>query len=439
MEVRTVDVGAGPQAPAGEAPAPRISTRAAGVAGSQILRVAAEIRELLSRGVPVCNLTVGDFKPTEFPIPASLRDRIEAALRQGETNYPPTGGLPVLRESVCVLYREWLGRECTPDSLIITAGVRPGIYAAYHVLLDPGDRAVFSVPSWNNTYYAALAGAEAVPLVCGPESGFLPTPEQLEPVLRGARLLVLNSPLNPAGTVMAEDTLRAICELVLQENRRRGAHERPLYLLFDQVYWMLTFGTAQHHDPVALCPDIAPYTVVVDGISKAFAATGLRVGWAVGPADIMRCMADLTAHAGAWAPRPEQVAVAGMLRARDEIAEYHATMKRAVQQRLDALYRGLAGLRDKGAPIEVFEPAGAIYLSVRFGLNGRTTPEGTTLQTNEDIRSYLLRQAGLGAVPFQAFGVPSDDGWFRLSVGAVSMAEIEALLPRLEAAIAAVS
>jgi len=439
MEVRAVEMGASTQTAVNETPAPRVSARAAGVAGSEILRIAAEIRELAARGVPVCNLTVGDFKPEHFPIPATLRERIEAALRQGETNYPPGGGVPALRESVCVFYREWLGRDCTPESVLVTAGVRPGIYAAYHVLLDPGDRAVFPVPSWNNTYYAALAGAQAVPIVCGPDGAFLPTPEQLEPALRGARLLVLNSPLNPAGTVFDEDTLRAICDIVVQENRRRAAHERPLYLLFDQVYWMLTFGATRHHDPVALCPDVAPYTIVVDGISKAFAATGLRVGWAVGPSDVIRCMADLVAHAGGWAPRAEQVAVAGLLRAHDEIVDYHATMKLAVQQRLDALYRGIAMLRERGFPVEALAPAGAIYLSARFALNGRTTPDGATLHTNEDVRAYLLRQAGLAAVPFQAFGVPGDEGWFRLSVGAVSMEEVEALLPRLERALAAVT
>src|SRR5690606_13251821 len=312
---------------------------------SEILRIASEIRELVARGEPICNLTVGDFRPAHFPIPASLRDRVEAALRQGETNYPPGVGMPALRESVAILYREWLGRDCDPESVLVTAGVRPSIYAAYHVLLDPGDRAVFPVPSWNNTYYASLTGARAVPLVCGPDSAFLPPPGQLQPAPRGARLLALNSPLNPAGTVFDEDALRAVCDLVVHENRRRAAHERPLYLLFDQVYWMLTFGATRHHDPVALCPDVAPYTIVVDGISKAFAATGLRVGWAAGPPDVIRSMADLTAHMGAWAPRAEQVAAAGLLRARDEIVDYHATMKRAVQRRLDLLYHGISAMR----------------------------------------------------------------------------------------------
>src|SRR5690606_9572421 len=210
MEVRAVEVDAGTPAVAPEAAGRRVSDRAAGVAGSEILRIAAEIRELVARGEPVCNLTVGDFKPAHFPIPASLRDRVESALRQGETNYPPGVGMPALRESVGILYREWLGRDCAPDSVLVTAGVRPAIYAAYHVLLDPGDRVVFPVPSWNNTYYAALAGARAVPLVCGPDSAFLPTPGQLEPALRRARLLPLHSPLTPTRTVLDGAQLRAV-------------------------------------------------------------------------------------------------------------------------------------------------------------------------------------------------------------------------------------
>lgn len=440
MHVRDVEVGGeGAAAVVGAAPVPRVSALAAGVAGSEILRIAAEIRELEARGQPVCNLTVGDFRPAHFPIPASLRERLEAALRQGETNYPPGYGMPALREAVSILYREWLGLDCPAESVLVTAGVRPAIYAAYRVLVDPGDRVVFPVPSWNNTYYAALNGAEAVALTCGADSAFLPTPAALEPALRGARLLALNSPLNPAGTTFDADTLRAICDLVVEENRRRPAHERPLYLLYDQVYWMLTFGAAQHHDPVSLCPDVAPYTVLVDGISKAFAATGLRVGWAAGPPDIIRCMADLNGHVGAWAPRAEQVAAAGLLGSRHEIAAYHATMKQAVQQRLDALYDGIAGMRDRGLPVDALAPAGAIYLSARFALHGRRTPDGATLRSNEDIRAHLLHHAGLAGVPFHAFGVPGDDGWFRLSVGAVSMDEIHALLPRLAATIEAVA
>jgi aspartate aminotransferase len=180
------------------------------------------------------------------------------------------------------------------------------------------------------------------------------------------------------------------------------------------------------------------YTVLVDAISKAFAATGLRVGWAVGPTDVMARMSDLLGHVGAWAPRAEQVAVAELLGAHEEIVAYRDEIRRGVRARLDALYAMLGALREAGHPVEAITPMGAIYLSARFALVGRRTPDGATLATNEDIRRYLLREAGLAIVPFQAFGATDDSGWFRLSVGAVSMAEIEALGPRLRMALEAV-
>lgn len=415
----------------------RVSEMADGMIGSAILKVAAEIRALAAEGRGICNLTVGDFSPAEFPIPVGLGRRVQDALRAGETNYPPSNGLPVLRESVAAFYREWLGLDFPLESVLIMAGARPAIYSAFRVLVDPGDRVVFGVPSWNNGYYCQLVGALPIPVSCDASTSFLPTRRMLERAVRGARLLSLNSPLNPTGTAFDADTLAAICDLVLEENARRSPSERPLFFLYDQIYWMLTFGGTHHVNPISLRPEIAPYTVLVDGISKAFAATGLRVGWLLGPADLVARMSDFNGHVGAWAPRPEQAATAAFLRARDEIETYHDTMKGGVQARLDALYHGLTRLRDQGLPVDATAPAGAIYLSARFALNGRRTPDGRTLLTNEDVRSYLLREAGFAVVPFQAFGVEEDSGWFRLSVGACSVPEIEAVLPCIEAAIRA--
>ncbi len=427
-----------PPAP-GAAPrrASRVSAMADGLVGSAILKVAAEIRGLLARGIDVCNLTVGDFKPAEFPIPEVLERRVEAALRGGETNYPPSNGMPVLRESVCGFYRRALGLDYPVESVLITAGARPAIYATFRVLVDPGDRVVFAVPSWNNDYYCQMVGAEPVAVACDAATAFLPHRSMLEEAVRGARLLALNSPLNPTGTVMDAEVLRGITELVVEENARRGPDERPLYLMYDQIYWMLTYGAARHANPVTLVPEAAPWVIQIDGISKAFAATGLRVGWALGPADVIQSMSDFNGHTGAWAPRPEQVATAELLAAPAEIEAYHAVMKTSVQARLDALYRGIVAMRDAGLPVDAFAPAGAIYLSARFALNGMRAPDGRTLETNDDVRAYLLREAGFAVVPFQAFGVQEDSGWFRLSAGAVSTASIEATLPRLEAAVRA--
>lgn len=418
-------------------PDPRVSTMADGLIGSEILRIAADVRAMLAQGVEVCNLTVGDFAPAEFPAPQALVDGIVAALQAGETNYPPSDGVLALRQAVSAFYREWLGLDYGVESILITGGSRPGLYATYAALVDPGDAVIYPVPSWNNNHYVHLTGARGVPVVTEAADAFLPTRAALEGVVRGARMLVLNSPLNPTGTAFTAESLADICDLVLEENARRAASERPLYVLYDSVYWMLTFGQTKHVNPVSLRPAMADYTVFVDGISKSFASTGVRVGWTVAPADITRRMASLVGHVGAWAPRAEQIAVAHLLADRGAIEAYHATMLTEVYDRLEALYEGILGLRERGFPVEAVMPMGAIYLSARFELHGTTTPDGKTLTTNSDIRLYLLEAAGVAVVPFQAFGLDAESGWFRLSVGAVSRAEIPPMLQRLEAALTA--
>jgi len=295
------------------------------------------------------------------------------------------------------------------------------------------------VPSWNNNHYVHMTGAVGVPVVCGPETHFLPTRDQLAGVVRGARLIALCSPLNPTGTLFDRAQLEGICDLVLEENARRDPGERPLYLLYDQIYWTLTFGDARHATPVELRPEMARYTVFIDGVSKAFAATGVRVGWAAGPPDVMERMAGLLGHVGAWAPRPEQVAVAGLLDDDAAIDAYHATMKRGVEERLTALYAGLSALKARGLPIDAIPPRAAIYLTAHFDLLGARTPDGTVLVGGEDVRQYLLHAAGVAVVPFAAFGAADDSGWCRLSIGAVSPEEIAALLPRLERALKALT
>jgi aspartate aminotransferase len=411
----------------------------AGMSGSEILRIAGEIRAMTEAGQRVCNLTVGDFSPAEFRIPRFLENEIAEALHRGETNYPPSNGLAPLRESVSRFYQRALGLEYPASSVLVTSGSRPGIYGTFCTIVDRGDRVVFPVPSWNNNHYTYLTGAVSVPVATTRDTAFLPTRELLAPVIRGARLLSLNSPLNPTGTAFTPETLGEICDLVLEENARRRGGERPLYVLYDQVYWMLTFGDTRHVDPVSLRPAMAPYTIYVDGVSKAFAATGVRVGWVVGPQDIIDSMNNFLGHVGTWAPRAEQVATAKLLDAPNEVSAYGQEITAGVRQRLDALYDGIMAMRADGLPVDATVPMGAIYLSARFALNGKRTPDGQTLRTNDEIRRYLLKSAGFAVVPFQAFGVKEDTGWFRLSAGAVSMADIERVLPLLRDAVKGVS
>ncbi|MFI5244848.1 MAG: pyridoxal phosphate-dependent aminotransferase, partial [Gemmatimonadales bacterium] len=218
----------------------RASQMAGGLVASEILKIAAEIRGLIRAGNAICNLTVGDFDPAQFPIPERLRTGITKALEAGETNYPPSDGMQELRQAVQRYYRRELGLEYPLESVLIAGGARPLIYSTYRAVVDPGDRVVYPLPSWNNTHYVHMVGARGVPIPCTSEERFLPTLEALAPELPKARLVCLNSPLNPTGTAIEPEALRGICEAIVGENRRRErAGERPLYLMYDHIYWPL--------------------------------------------------------------------------------------------------------------------------------------------------------------------------------------------------------
>lgn len=412
-----------------------LSSIAAGLVGSEILKIANDVRTMQAAGQPVLNLTVGDFSPKEFPIPQALTDATVSALNAGQTNYPPSDGMPELRTAIQQLYERELGLRYPLSSIVVQSGGRPGILATYLALLDPGDAVVYPLPSWNNNHYSHLVGARSIEVETRREDGFLPTAAALEPHIREARLICLNTPLNPTGTVMSAEHLREICDLILKENARRAeTGERAVYVLFDQIYWMLTFGDARHYTPPEVAPEMAAYTIFVDGISKSFAATGLRVGWTVAPPAVAAPIKDLIAHIGAWAPKPIQLATAELLSDVETIQEYHAQMKTEVQWRLNALHAGFQEMRAAGLPVDCMEPEGAIYLSANLDLIGREV-DGRTFRTNDDIRTFVLEQAGFAIVPFGAFGFKEENGWFRLSVGAVSRQDVATGLPRLRTAL----
>jgi aspartate aminotransferase len=410
-----------------------LSSLAQHLTGSEVLKVSREVTALIRSGRSVANLTVGDFSPKQFGIPEPLRDLIVQNLIAGETNYPPSEGTLLMRESVVRFFEEKLGLTYPVESVMVAGGSRPIIHAAYQAVVDRGDKVIYPTPSWNNNHYTYLAGGVPVELIVGAETNFMPTAEMIRPHVREARLIAVCTPLNPTGTVMAKSEVEAIATLVVEENeRRRGTGDRPLYLLWDQVYWMLTFGDNKHWAPPQVVPESAAYTIFVDGISKALAATGIRVGWTVAPPAVTARMSDILGHIGAWAPKAEQLAVAQFLTQHDDIASFHETMIRELRLRLDALYNGLMEMKRDGLPVDAIAPQGAIYLSARFHLLDR-------FKTNEEIRKFLLHEAGFAVVPFQAFGLKQEDGWFRLSAGAVSVQDCVQGLQRVREALTAVA
>lgn len=402
-----------------------------------ILRVAAEINEKIARGETFYNYTVGDFDGSIFPIPEALTDGIVDSYRANLTNYPGPVGLPALREGVHHLVRHYAGIDYDPAQVQISSGSRPLIYGMYRAAVDPGDKVVFPVPSWMNDAYSHLCAAQPVAVPTRPEDNFLPTAESLEPYLRDAAMLALCSPQNPTGTVFAADQLREICELVVAENRRRGPGVKPLYVMYDQVYWLLTFDGVDYPHPVKLCPDIHDYLFCADGLSKSFAGTGIRVGWGYGPRHLVRSVSDTVAYIGAWAPKPEQAATGRFLADLDQVEAFLDPFRRSLLERLSAIHAGFLAMKERGLDVDAIEPQAGIYLTVRINLVGRRTADGTLLENEDQALRYLLDEARVGILPFSFFGAPELAQWYRISVGTCRLDSIPALLQSLESALRA--
>jgi aspartate aminotransferase len=246
-----------------------------------------------------------------------------------------------------------------------------------------------------------------------------------------AAMLCICSPGNPTGTVMSEKQLGDILQAVVAENRdRESKGKRPVFVLHDQMYGSLVTKGQKHVYPAAVVPESARYVISADGVSKAYAGTGLRLGWMLVAPAIGARIRDLLSHAGAWAPKAEQSAVAEFLKDDAAIAQFRTEMDGRLAQRLNAMHEGFSALKQEGYPVDSINPQGAIYFSAQFNLQGKSF-HGTVLNTDEDIRGLLLKEAGMAVVPFQAFGVRAECGWFRLSAGSVSLEEIESLFPRL--------
>ncbi len=264
----------------------------------------------------------------------------------------------------------------------------------------------------------------------------MPTAKELEPHIRDAALIAICSPLNPTGTVFKRVQLEEICDLILEENKNRIQSDRkPLYLLYDSIYWQLTYGETAHLNPVELRPEMRDFTLSIDGISKAFSATGVRVGWAYGPTDIIKKMTALLTHIGAWAPKPEQLAVAEFLNQKEQVKKYLEHHRSELSARLKAFYDGFMALKSEGFSVDAIAPEAALYLSVNLDLKGKKTIDGKLLNSARDITNWLIDDVRVALVPFYAFGTSDDLCWFRLSVGTVKLADIPLIMNKLKKAL----
>jgi aspartate aminotransferase len=197
----------------------------------------------------------------------------------------------------------------------------------------------------------------------------------------------------------------------------------------------LTFGETVHYHPVQLRPELRPYTIYVDGISKSLAATGVRVGWAFGPHRIIDKMKSILGHVGAWSPKPEQIATGLYMQNDEQVDTYLVWIRSEVEKRLQGFYEGFQQLKNEGFTVDAIAPQAAIYLTVQVELRGRNTPDGEHISTAEQATAYLLNEAKLAIVPFYAFGSSRESNWYRLSVGTASMSDVSGAISKLREAL----
>lgn len=409
----------------------KLSALAESLVGSEIVKLGNEINNRIAQGAEIYNYTIGDFNPAIFPISDVLRDEIIKAYQEGFTNYPPADGILPLRSAVAKFVKDYQHIEYGVNEIQISCGGRPFIYTLFRTLVDPGDKVIYAVPSWNNNHYTSICQGQACEINALPENDFMPSVADIQANIQDAVLLCLCTPQNPTGTTLSKEKLQQICDLVIAENNRRGPDEKKLYVLFDQMYATLTFGTTTHYHPVQLNPAMKEYTISLDGVSKAFAGTGVRVGWGLGPAKVIAKMKALMSHIGTWAPMAEQVATAAFLNNDAAVQEALHIHKQKIEERLLKINDSIVALKAKGYPIDAIAPQAAIYMTIKIDLKGLSYKD-KTFTTQEAVTQFLMDEVGIALVPFYCFGADKESPWYRISVGTARMEDLDKVFQKME-------
>lgn len=390
------------------------------IVGSEIIKISQQIKEV-SKTRPVQNFSIGDFNPKINPIPEKLKEYIVESYNDGLTNYPMSPGELDLRVSVSNYIKKTKGIEYTEEEILIGCGVRPLIYTIFKTIVDSEDTVMYPVPSWNNNHYSFLHSAIKIPIECKPENSFFPTFEDVKGKLENTRLLCLCSPQNPTWRVIDKDTLKQICDEIVRINKEKT---KKTYLFFDQIYSDLVPNGLFTH-PLDVCPEIRDYLICVDGISKSLCATGVRVGWVFGPKNIISKMTEIFSHIGAWSPKPEQTAVAKYLNDYELISEFITNKVNQYSEISNKICEKLEELKQRKFRIDYQKPEGGIYISIYLG-------ESQFFTNVENYVQFLIKNCGVGLVPFEYFGSTDNNGWFRMSIGGVDINNIDEVTKSLE-------
>ncbi|MDM7832186.1 pyridoxal phosphate-dependent aminotransferase [Cellulomonas edaphi] len=375
---------------------PRVSARLAAIAESATLAVDAKAKALKAAGRPVIGFGAGE---PDFPTPSYIVDAaVAAAADPANHRYTPAAGLPALREAIAAKTLRDSGYEVSPSSVLVTNGGKQAVYQAFAAVLDPGDEVLLPAPYWT-TYPEAirLTGATPVEVFAGVDQGYLVTVEQLEAARTPrTKALLFCSPSNPTGAVYSPEQTAEI---------GRWALEHGIWVITDEIYEHLTYDHAVFTPMLRVVPALQDTTIVLNGVAKTYAMTGWRVGWMIGPADVIKAATNLQSHLTSNVANVSQRAAIAALTGDLTAVEQ---MRTAFDRRRRTMVEMLAAIDGVTVPA----PQGAFYAypSVE-GLLGRTI-RGVTVTTSAELATLILEEAEVAVVPGEAFG-PS--GFLRLS------------------------
>lgn len=369
----------------------RISARIASIGESATLAVDSKAKKLRSEGHDIIGFGAGE---PDFPTPAYIVEAARAAcLIPANHKYSPAAGQPALRAAIAAKTKRDSGYEVAAENVIVTNGGKHAVFNTFATLLDPGDEVIIPAPYWV-TYPEAVALAGGAPVVVetDAEAGFLATVAQLEAVRTPrSKILLFVSPSNPTGAVYPPEQVEAI---------GRWAAENGLWVLTDEIYEHLVYGDAQHVSMPVVVPEIADRCVVVNGLAKSYSMTGWRVGWMIGPTDVIKAASNLQSH---QTSNVDNIAQAAALAAVSGDLVATSMMREAFDERRRTIHKMLNEIEG----VDCFEPAGAFYVFPSF--KGALGPKNGT--TTLELADNLLA-AGVAIVPGEAFGAP---GFARLS------------------------
>ncbi len=368
----------------------RLSPRLSRIRMSPSTLAAQRVRDLRAAGRDIVGLTIGE---PDFETPAHVKAAVVDALARNETRYPPIAGIPRLREAVRRKFIRDNGLDYTIDQIVVGTGSKQILFNVFQATLAAGDEVIIPAPYWIS-YLDMTLVADGTPVTvdCSMDNGFKITPAQLEAAITPrTRWLMINSPGNPSGAIYSRGELLALAEVLRRHPQ--------VWTLSDDIYEHLRFDGVEFCTMAQVAPDLAERTLTVNGVSKAYAMTGFRLGFAAGPRELINGMIKMQSQSTAGVNTLSQWAAVAALEGPQEFLAAHAA---AYQQRRD----GMLDILDRVPGISCDRPQGAFYLFPRIeGLLGRRTPQGQVLETEQDVVIYLLEYAGVAVVQGGAYGL----------------------------------